>query len=59
MSCVPKRAFADGDVSKIRTLLEAHVTQRPLAGAFRLKRTLVLWTLLIVTFLAIWYTLRA
>jgi hypothetical protein len=49
---VPKRAFRDEDVAKVRALLAAHVTQKP-AGRSATKMIL-LWAFLIVVFLAIW-----
>jgi YcxB-like protein len=50
---LPKRAFSDDDVAKVRALLAAHVTQRP-AGRSRRTAMILLWAVLVIVFLAIW-----
>jgi hypothetical protein len=50
---VPKRAFGNDDIAKVRALLAAHVTQRP-AGHWGGAKMILLWAFLIVVFLAIW-----
>jgi hypothetical protein len=55
---VPKRAFTDADVAALSRRLPERITPKPLPGAGLLaggtKRTLVLWVVLVVAFLAIW-----
>jgi hypothetical protein len=55
---VPKRAFTDADVAALSRLLRERITPKPApkAGLFanRTWRTLLLWVVLVVTFLAIW-----
>jgi len=51
---VPKRAFHDADVPRIRELLRAQVTQRHATSKRRfLLRTVALWILLLGAFAAI------
>lgn len=56
---VPKRAFAAPAVRQVRELLSTRITPAParsgLVGGVR--RTLVVWVLLVVAFLAIWHLL--
>jgi len=56
---VPKRAFSATDQARLRTLLAELVPKRPLRGVklFAL-RTLVLWVVLVLAFLAIWQFLE-
>jgi hypothetical protein len=55
---VPKRAFTDADVRVLSRRLTERITPKPLPGAGLLaggiKRTLVLWVVLVLAFLAIW-----
>jgi hypothetical protein len=55
---VPKRAFTDADVAVLSRLLRERITLKPApkAGLFanRAWRTVLLWVVLVVTFLAIW-----
>ena len=56
---VPKRAFADAEVARLRRWLPERITPTPLQkaglfGARSTQRTLLLWVLLVVAFLAIW-----
>jgi hypothetical protein len=53
---VPKRAFAEPDVSRLRALLAEHVQPRPTryTGTARAKKALLLWVVLIIMFLFIW-----
>jgi len=53
---VPKRALAEPDVPRLRALFVEHVRPRTskYAGAGAMRRTLILWVVLIVTFASIW-----
>jgi len=56
---VPKRAFTDGDVATLSRLLLERVKSKPqpAVGRVAARRMLVMWVLLIVTFLVIWRAL--
>jgi YcxB-like protein len=49
---VPKRAFRTEDVPKLRELIRARVSERPVKN--RTVRMVILWLVLIVSFLAVW-----
>jgi hypothetical protein len=51
---VPKRAFAPGDLERVRALLAANVKVAPPPGRKGLRRTFIVWVMLIVAFLVIW-----
>jgi len=55
---VPKRAFVEADVVSLRSMLAERVAPTPLPSGGLLggsaNRTLLLWVVLVVTFLAIW-----
>jgi hypothetical protein len=54
VTVIPKRAFAAGDLPKLRALLLARVPNRPLRGVRpRFRRPILLWAVLILAFLAI------
>ncbi len=52
---VPKRAFDDAQIEHIRQWLGAAVQERPRPNPF--KRTVVIWAVLVVTFLIVWWWL--
>lgn len=55
---IPKRAFADADVAALGSLLLARVKQQPIVtGRVSGRFTLLLWVVLVVTFLSIWHFL--
>lgn len=59
---VPKRAFTDAGVAALHELLPARVTPTPVAkpgvgGRVSGRGTLLMWVVLVVTFLSIWHFL--
>lgn len=59
---VPKRAFADDDVLRLSAWLRERITPVPVQkvgvfGTVSARRTLVLWVVVLVTFLSIWHFL--
>jgi hypothetical protein len=56
---VPKRAFSESDVATLRRWLPERITAKPLppTGGLRGRGTLLLWVVLVVTFLSIWHFL--
>lgn len=59
---VPKRAFADDEVLRLSGWLRERITPVPVRkvgvfGTVSAQRTLVLWVVLLVTFLSIWHFL--
>ncbi len=52
---VPKRAFTVADQARLRSVLDTRVPNRPLRGTKLFAvRTLVIWVVLVVVFLAMW-----
>jgi hypothetical protein len=51
---VPKRAFAPGDVERVRALLAENVKPAPVPGRKGLRRMFTIWLLLIVAFFVVW-----
>jgi hypothetical protein len=49
---VPKRAFAEADLPRLRELFAAHLKGKPPTNP--LVRTVVLWAVLVILFLAFW-----
>jgi hypothetical protein len=54
---IPKRAFSDDAIPRVRELLQTHVRLRPKQNAI-FKRTLLLWVVLIIAFVAIWHLVK-
>lgn len=54
-SIVPKRAFADSDLERVRALLAANVKVAPLPGRKGVRRTFIVWVALIFAFLVVWH----
>jgi hypothetical protein len=52
---VPKRAFAQEDLSRIQRMLRERIPPRPAVNQWFEKRTVILWLLLIVFFITIWF----
>jgi hypothetical protein len=50
---LPKRAFSDDDIVKVRALLAAQVTQKP-AGLSSRTKMVLLWAFLVVVFISFW-----
>lgn len=53
-SIVPKRAFATGDVDRVRALLAANVKAVASPARKAVRRAFILWVALIFAFLVIW-----
>ena len=51
---VPKRAFEPDDVPRVRALLAANVKAAPAPGQKTLRRTLIVWVLLLAAFMVVW-----
>lgn len=56
---VPKRAFADAEVSRLRALLSAEVKHEPGRGLGRAGKLVVLWVALVFAFVVMWQFLNA
>jgi hypothetical protein len=54
---VPKGAFAPADVDRVRALIAAHVTPKPMGAGGR--KVIILWVVLIVLFAVVWLLLNA